>query len=161
LICINFIYKFELNQNQSIMKKTISILLSLLFVVAFTECKKESDTLTVQQILGKWEITSDKTTEYENSVKTFEDTYTYSANESVFEIFSNGTGKHYSYGVKDDDFTWTLSGNILTVVSTSMTIGLDVSVNGNNMTFVVTDTYVSSGITYKSVTVSTAKKIAK
>jgi hypothetical protein len=141
------------------MKKIISILLSVILVIAFTGCEKEKSLKDL--IVGKWLIKSTHMIVYENDVKTDEVTENYTSNEEEIEIFSNGTGKHYSTGVMDDEFTWSLDGSILTVTTSTDVMPLDVSVDGDTLIYKISQTEVYNSTTYKYEITYTATRIGK
>jgi hypothetical protein len=140
------------------MKKIVSFLMFFFLIVANTGCEKEKALKDL--VVGKWEIKSQTMVSYKNNVKTGELTDYLDANEQTIEIFSDGTGNHYSAGVVDDTFTWTLEGSTMTVVLTSDTMVLEVSVSGDTMNYTITETIVDGADTYKTVMTVVTNRIS-
>lgn len=140
------------------MKKTIGFIALFLLMLAFTGCEK--DKTLAELVVGKWEIKSLKMVVYENNVKTDEAISYYTAGEEAIEILGDGTGKHFTNGTQDDSFTWTLTGTTMTIILATETMDLEVTVKGDIITYMMTQTEVVSAITYKYEMTYTAQKIA-
>jgi len=140
------------------MKKTIGLLLSILFVAAFTTCKKDKPLSEI--MLGKWRVKTVLVNGYANDVLVADSTVTYSSNEEEIEISGNRTGKHFSHGIVDATFDWTLNGNKLTIDLGTSIEELEISVNGDTLVYkMIVDTWVENTITYKIEVIYTAKRI--
>jgi hypothetical protein len=139
------------------MKKIAGSVLLLLLAVAFTGCTKDKS--LAELMIGKWQGKSVKMISYENGVKVDEYTTFYTSNEETIEMIKGGTGKHYSDGIVDDEFTWTLSGNKLTVTSGTDVMELEITANETTMTYKISETNVDGGITYKTEMIFTGSRI--
>lgn len=80
------------------------VLVFLLIVVTFEFCDKKK-TLD-QLIIGKWDVTFERETYYENNVITSDDSWINSKGEFVLEIYTDGTGKFFEMNVVSSSFTW-------------------------------------------------------
>ena len=139
------------------MKKVITILFFSLLIIGFTGCKKDK---TLEELLvGKWRINTFILIAYENGVKVNELTLIYISNEEEIELLSDGTGKHYSDGVIDEVFTWSLSGNRLTVTSGIDVMEMEIAADEDTMTYKMSETYVDGLITYKREMIYTGSRI--
>lgn len=140
------------------MKKTTGLLLSLLFVAAFTTCKKDKP--LGELMLGKWRVETLKMNGYANDVLVVDTTITYSSNEEEIEISGDRTGKHFSYGLVDATFDWILNGDKLTIDLGTSIEELEISVDGDTLVYkMILDIWVENAITYKIEAVYTAKRI--
>jgi len=135
------------------MKKTISVTGSILFllVLSFTSCE---DKKTPEELLiGKWNLESEHYIDYEDGVKTDEDTYDYDPGEGAISFLDDGTGKIYEDNVVEDTFTWEIDGDILVISAPGDDdINMDFTVSESELTlkFSYEDTF--EGIVYKVVT---------
>lgn len=74
-------------------------------------CEKPID----EAILGKWEVEFQTTQYWSGETMVDEDIDTMETNEMVIEIIEGGTGNTYSYDDLEDEFTWVMDGNMITV----------------------------------------------
>ena len=140
------------------MKRIVSLFLLFLLIPAFTGCEKEKALKDL--VIGKWEIKSQTLIFYKNGVKLEEVTENFQPNEQWIEILSDGTGNHYTDGEIDDPFTWTLNGTMMTVVLTLETMEVEVTVDGDTMTYKLSRTEIDGVDTYKTDMISVAKRIS-
>jgi hypothetical protein len=98
------------------MKKLTSLagLVFILIALIAVSCEKPLD----EKLLGKWEVTIQKTQAFNADVLVDQEIDTLEANEMVIEILEDGTGKTYFFGDVDSEFSWTLDGNMLTITIT-------------------------------------------
>jgi hypothetical protein len=117
------------------MKKLL--LFSAIFLVSVTSCKK--DTPLSEAIIGKWNVTSITQVTYKNSVK--KDLYTVylDNNEEAYEFASSGTGIFYENGDVYGLFSWSLSGNTLTITGSSYTWKITIDNDILEWTYSLTD----------------------
>jgi hypothetical protein len=92
---------------------------SALFLVSITSCKKDIPLSEV--IIGKWNITSITQVTFKNSVKMDLYTVYLNNNEEEYEFVSSGTGIYYENGDVYGLFSWSLSGNTVTITGSSST----------------------------------------
>jgi hypothetical protein len=96
------------------MKKLISFTGLIIFFLALisSSCKKDEE---VSLFVGIWNVRSQSMVVYLNSEKYNETIDLYDPGDMVIKIFDGGTGEHWLDGVKDQNFTWVLSGDTITV----------------------------------------------
>jgi len=117
------------------MKKLL--LLSAIFLVSVASCKKE--TPLSEAIIGKWNVISKTQVTYSNSVK--QDLYTayLKDNEETYEFASSGTGIYYENGDVYGLFSWTLSGNTVTIIGSTSTWNITIDNDILEWTYSLTD----------------------
>jgi hypothetical protein len=127
------------------------MLFCALSTLTFVSCKK--DTSNKESFIGKWDVLSERYTNYENNVLKFDDAYNNSPGDFVLEIFEDGTGKFYELNVVSSSFTWkaTADENIFVINSSQTSNKVKLTVNGETLTWEMTVTYSYGGIEYKSV----------
>jgi hypothetical protein len=134
------------------MKSKLSVLLSSLIFLALvvTGCKKETD----NSMIGKWDVTTQTYTVYENNVKLSEENYVYKPGEFVLVINSDGSGKFLEDGQDGVTFTWKkIIENKFSIVLkpdpySTQTEEAEIVVNKNVLTW--TSTYVLSTVKYQN-----------
>lgn len=117
------------------MKKLIFLTSFVFFIIAMITggCEKQLE----EQIIGKWEVKFHNYQAYNVDVFVSEETDALDATEMVIEINEDGTGRTTSFGDLDSEFTWTLSGNTVTITITNAKDGImewDVSIDKDEMT---------------------------
>ncbi len=142
------------------MKKLLSLtgLIVFLFALSLVSCKKDK---TPEELLtGKWEMVTEHWIDYENDVKVDEGTDTYVANELVIEIFSGGTGKSYEDGTFADNFTWSISGDVISITISGLgTREGSFTVDESKLTLDVSWEETYNGIVYKTLFSEIFKRI--
>jgi hypothetical protein len=115
------------------MKKLISFTGLIIFFLALvsSSCKKDEE---VSLFVGTWNVRSQSMVVYLNNEKYSETIDLYDPGDMVIKIFEGGTGEHWLDGVKDQNLTWVLSGDTITVTLD------DVDNTVMAMTYTVTDT---------------------
>jgi hypothetical protein len=133
------------------MKKIISIPVIILFalILALPSCKK--DKALDELIIGKWKVQAITQVYYENNVKISEYTlYSFTDVMSV-QFVDGGTGIIYENNDIYGAFTWTLSGNKVTIDSGSggdPTVW-DISVDNDILTWSFEESEVVDNVTQK------------
>ena len=139
-------------------------LISLLFTIPSCEKDKdkEEEILISEIILGKWEVLKDRNTVYVNNQIYEDSTYNYDEDEMVVEFLSGGNGKIYEYNVYDDDFTWQLNNDILTMALPEVgEIDFEPSYDKatQKITLTYSETWTDDNINYKYEMIITAVKL--
>ena len=136
------------------MNKTISLLnlIIIILCLSFTGCKKDK---SIQELLvGKWDITYEKYTDYQNNVVVQNDIINNSPGDFVLEIFADGTGTFYERTVVASTITWELAtGNKFMVKFDPLYPAQEViyTVNEKSLTWNLTVIFNINNIEYKSV----------
>lgn len=126
------------------MKKVYTALLTLALIFVFSSCEDEKP--LSELIIGMWEVQSVKVVNYENNVKKTEVTYFLEAEEMALQFVEGGTGISYENGDVLGMFTWSLSGNILTMGNdTEMTVSID----GDTLIWSYSETESDNNVSYK------------
>ncbi len=120
---------------KDIMKRLI--LTPLVFLAVITSCKK--DIPLSEAIIGKWNVISRTQVTYNSSVK--KDSYTVylKDNEETYEFASSGTGIYYENGDVYGLFSWTLSGNTVTIIGFTSTWNITIDNDILEWTYSLTD----------------------
>lgn len=132
------------------MKQTICVTGSILFLIAlsFTSCEKKTPE---ELLIGKWNMESEHYIDYEDGVKTDEDTNDYDPGEGAISFLDDGTGKIYEDGVVEDTFTWEINGDILTVSMPGQGVmEMDFTVSENDLTLTYSNEGTLEGIVFKT-----------
>jgi hypothetical protein len=117
------------------MKKLL--LFSAIFLVSVTSCKK--DTPLSEAIIGKWNVTSITQITYNNSIKSNLYTVYLKDNEETYEFASSGTGIYYENGDVYGLFSWSLSGNTVTIIGSTSTWNITIDNDILEWTYSFTD----------------------
>jgi hypothetical protein len=133
---------------------TVIGLISFLFALSAGSCKKEKS--SEELLIGRLNLDSEKTTSFENGVKTDKESITYEPGEKVKEIIKNGTGKYYEDGNLTEIFDWEIVGYLLIVTIVTPPTGdnpveAEFTVNENTMTLRMTEEFTFNQIVYKLV----------
>lgn len=129
--------------------QTKSLILFLL-ALSFTSCEKDKAD-PGKLLIGKWNQLSTKAILYYDNVKINEVNNTYSPNEYVLEILSDGTAVRYDNGKISSAYYWSIEGDILVITYDSGIVQkTEYSVNDVSLTlkWAVEDT--SDGHTIRS-----------
>lgn len=132
------------------MKKSSLIPIIILFtiIVATPSCKK--DKALDELLVGKWKVQSITQVYYENNVKISEYTLYSFAEEMAVQFVDGGTGIIYENNDIYGAFTWTLSGNTVSIDSGSGDItGWEISVDNDILTWSFEESEVVENITQK------------
>ncbi len=137
---------------------SLSVIIFFSFIIIISSCKK--DTPLNELILGKWKVQSITQIYYENNVKISEFTLYSFEEEMSIQFAEGGTGIIYQNNDIFGAFTWTLSGNTLTVDngSTDVTQWI-VNVEGNILTWSFEESEVVENVTQKYEYIYSASKI--
>jgi hypothetical protein len=106
------------------------LLTPLVLLAAMVSCEKE--TPLSEAIIGKWDVISVMQVTYKNDFKESETTFFYIASEMSFQFAEAGTGIYYENGDVYGMFSWTLSGNTLTMPGTTPTVW-EMSIDNDNL----------------------------
>ena len=117
------------------MKKLL--LFSAIFLVSITSCKK--DTPLSEAIIGKWNVTSITQITYNNSIKSNLYTVYLNNDEETYEFTSSGTGIYYENGDVYGLFSWSLSGNTVTIIGFTSTWNITIDNDILEWTYSFTD----------------------
>jgi hypothetical protein len=112
------------------MKKTITSIFSILFILLITACNKSSDNKpvtppTTDLLVGKWQYKSDEVKIYSKGQQTGGGPYTYTDGEYI-QFNADGTGRNdkttFTYKVVDETLTvnysaYTFGGQVYDAVS--------------------------------------------
>ncbi len=153
-------FTIENKLNSYLMKKitllsgAISLaLISLLFV----SCDKEKP--LGEAIVGKWAVQTEQHIYFLQSVKKFESTYFYQADELAYEFTSGGSIILYVDGASYGMLTYTLNGSTLTIdTGDSDMVWENVSVSDNVLTWSESGTDIVNEVTYNVDIIYTAAK---
>ncbi|MBN1107766.1 MAG: hypothetical protein JXR66_01745 [Bacteroidales bacterium] len=126
------------------MKKIYTVFLALTLTLIFSSCEKEKP--LNELIIGMWEVQSVRIVNYENDIKKTEITYFLEADEMALQFAEGGTGISYENGEVLGMFSWSLSGNILTMGDD---MEMNVSIDGNTLTWSYTETEEVENVDYK------------
>jgi hypothetical protein len=135
------------------MKKLFSLTGFMLFLLALSSvsCEKK-DKAIEDQLIGKWNVVTEKYTEYKDNVKTYEGTDTYGPGEMVIEFFADGTGKIYEDGDLTETFDWKINGDLLAITSgIEGTKVAEFNINKSTMTLKISAEGTFDGVIYKAV----------
>jgi hypothetical protein len=128
-------------------------LISLLFV----SCNKEKP--LIEAIVGKWEIQTEQHIYYLQSVKKFESTYFYEAEELAYEFTSGGSIILYVDGDIYGMLTYTLNGSTITIEAGDNDMEWkNVSINDDVLTWSESGTDIVDEVTYDVDIIYTAAK---
>jgi hypothetical protein len=131
------------------------ILTPLIFLAVITSCKK--DIPLSEAIIGKWNMISFSQVTYMDNVKRNEYTYFYETNESAIQFATGGAGISY----KDNDvygtFSWTLSGNTITIPGETPNIW-DITIDKDQLVWTYSESESTDTVNYKYEYFYTAKK---
>jgi hypothetical protein len=132
-------------------------LVVLLVLLIITSCKKKEE-----PFIGKWEMQTSHVDTLVNNIVMDDTTITYDPEELWIEFKDNNTG-YVSQG-SPSNFTWAVSGNIITVqFSGQGPLNLDYVINEPIMTWTVTtftgNDWPKPGDHYKIVRTETAKRM--
>jgi len=134
------------------MKKLFYLTGSILFLLALSLTSCEEKKTTEELLIGKWNIEKEHTTDYENGVKTDEDTYNFDPGEGAFEFLDGGTGKIYE-GVASGTFSWEINGDILKISLPGQgDMNMDFTVSENDLTLKFSSEETYEGVVYKTET---------
>jgi hypothetical protein len=137
------------------MKKTFYLTGLIMFLLAFSIVSCEKDKTPEELLIGKWNMVSEHYIDYEDGVKSGEDTYTYDPGEGAIEFLNGGTGKIYEDGVVQETFSWEVNGDVLTITETGTVgyyINMDFTVSETDLTLKFSDEETYDGVVYKTET---------
>lgn len=110
------------------MKNYLSLFAAaVLLSVAFTSCNKDDEKPLAEQIIGHWTLVSEKYSECQDSGDNGTETCSSDCTDALVVTSTTVTSDATT-------FTYTLSGNTLTVTYATLTFVVTVSVSGNTMT---------------------------
>jgi hypothetical protein len=134
-----------------ILKKLFSTTGLILFLLALSAVSCEKKENNVELLVGKWNQVSQKTTEYENREKTYEQTITLAPKECVIEFLSDGTENVYWYDSFIYTANWEFNGDLLIITVEYVSEEMEFTVNENTLTLKLTIETSASGIPTKTV----------
>jgi hypothetical protein len=99
------------------MKKLVSSisLVFILFALTTVSCKKDKDKTPEELLIGYWDVTSLRTVEYTNGVKTDDVSINLSTGDIAVEFLANGTVTIIEDGTPGDPSDWDMDGDVLTI----------------------------------------------
>jgi hypothetical protein len=112
------------------------VLLFVFFGFIATGCKKEKT--PEEMLVGKWEIQFLHTVSYVDNVFLGDSTAYYDTGDAWIEYKDNRTGKVYFKDVQNDEFTWSVEEDIITIDFTTgnqNTVYLTFSVSDTQLTW--------------------------
>jgi hypothetical protein len=132
------------------MKKLISFTGLIIFFLALvsSSCKKDEE---VSLFVGIWNVRSESMVVYLNNEKYSETIDLYDPGDMVLKIFDGGTGEHWTGDVKDQNFTWVLSGNTITVTlddEDNTVMAMTYTVTDTRMILMIDQTSIEGSDTY-------------
>jgi len=134
------------------LKKLFSTTSLILFLLALSAVSCEKKENNGELLIGKWNQVSQKTTEYENRKKTYEQTITLAPKECVIEFLSDGTENVYMYDILIYTANWEFDGDLLIITVENVSNEIEFTVNENTLTLKLTFETSSSGIPTKTLT---------
>ena len=127
-------------------------LIIFILCISFPGCKKDK---SIKELLvGKWDITYEKYTNYQNNVVVQNDIINNSPGDFVLIILADGTGTFYERTVVASTISWELAaGNKFMVKFDPSSSPQEViyTVNEKSLTWNLTVIYTINNIEYKSV----------
>lgn len=145
---MKYLYKCIINQNPCIMKKIRFAMLFGMLALLLLGCSKDDEF----SIIGKWNIDKITMSYYQGStlVQTYSQVDSPENDLGWVEFKDGGTGVDNENGT----FTWTLSGNNLTVVSENETLDLKLTTKEKKkLVGEATQTITEENVTYTLKTV--------
>lgn len=142
------------------MKKSVSIPVILLFafILAISSCKKEES--LDKLIIGKWKVQSITQVYYENNVKISEYTLYSLEDDMTIQFADGGTGVIYQGSDIFGAFTWSLSGNMITIdTGSSELTQWEVTVDGDILVWSFEESEIVENVTQKYEYLYTAGRV--
>lgn len=142
------------------MKKSVSIPVIILFafILAISSCKKEES--LDKLIIGKWKVQSITQVYYENNVKISEYTLYSLEDDMTIQFADGGTGVIYQGSDIFGAFTWSLSGNTITLdTGSSELTEWTVTVDGDIIVWSFEESEIVENVTQKYEYLYTAGRV--
>ena len=130
------------------MKKFFSLTGAVIAVIALItiSCEKTPEEL----LIGKWEVQSVHIQGYANNVLLLDSIATYDPGDMQLEFFEGGTGKEYENYELNDNFTWVVNGDKVTVtVSGSDPMEFPFTVGEKAMSYTMTEEWTEGEDNFK------------
>jgi hypothetical protein len=124
----------------------------ILFIIAlsFNSCEKDKAD-PGKLLIGRWNQLSTKAIHYYDNVKTNEINNTYTPNEYVLEVLSDGTAVRYNNGMIASSYYWSIEGDLLLITwDTGIVQKTEYSVNETTLTLRWAVEEISDGHTIRS-----------
>ncbi len=142
------------------MNKSVTIPVVILFtlMLAVSSCKKEES--LDKLIIGKWKVQSITQVYYENNVKISEYTLYSLEDDMTIQFADGGTGVIFQGNDIFGAFTWSLSGNTITIdTGSSELTEWEVSVDGDIMVWSFEESEIVENVTQKYEYRYTARRV--
>jgi hypothetical protein len=136
------------------MKKSNSLLYLTIIILCLSLAGCKKDKSIKELLVGEWDITYEKYTNYQNNVVVYNDIINNSPGDFVLKIFADGTGTFYERTVVASTISWELTeGNKFMVKFDPLLAPQEViyTVNKKSLTWNLTVIYNFNNIEYKSV----------
>jgi len=130
----------------------------LAFLFLFASCEKEKS--LKESIVGKWEVKSVRQVTYEDNILISEYTLYAQTQEMAIQFAEGGSGMIFNDGQINGVFTWTLSGNTISLDLGDEVIEWNIDVDDDLIIWSFTETEIIENINYKYEYFYSARKIA-